>query len=134
MAQKKFAVKQKVNVNNVSKIIYANIVCEESEIDSVLTMLEGEYSVMIEDRKGGSDAVVTSYNLLERVTFRAEGKANMSGAIFANNGGLVIKNSINADEVAAIIELLHPFEDDATKKPDYNSIKPLIKAGARPTT
>uniref|UniRef100_UPI004047858B hypothetical protein n=1 Tax=Aliarcobacter sp. TaxID=2321116 RepID=UPI004047858B len=131
MAQKKFSLSQTVNANGVIKKVYANITCEESEIDTVLNMLEGEWTVMIEHKSGGSDATVASYNLLERVTFRAEGKANMSGAIFASNGGLVIKNGLSQDEITDVIALLHPFIDDATKKPAYESIKPIVKAGAR---
>lgn len=131
MAQKKFSISQKVNANGVVKIIYTNVTCEESEIDSILAMLEGEYTVMIEHKKGGSDAVVAVYNLLERVTFRAEGKSNMSGAIFANNGGLVVKNGLSTDEITNTIAALHPFIDDATKKPAFETIKPILKAGAR---
>lgn len=131
MAQKKFSISQKVNANGVVKTVYATITCEESEIDSILAMLEGEYTVMIEFKKGGTDAVVASYNLLERITFRAEGKSNMSGAIFASNGGLVVKNGLSVDEITNTISALHPFMDDATKKPAFETIKPILKAGAR---
>ena len=131
MAQKKFSVTQKVNANGVVKTVYSTITCEESEIDSILAMLEGEYTVMIEFKKGGTDAVVASYNLLERITFRAEGKANMSGAIFASNGGLVVKNGLSTDEITNTIAALHPFMDDSTKKPAFETIKPILKAGAR---
>ena len=99
MAQKKFTVKQKVNTNGVERNVYANITCEETELDALLAMLEGEYTVMAELKSGGTSTAVTAYNLLSRVTFRAEDKANMSGAIFASNGGLVIKNSLSVDAV-----------------------------------
>lgn len=131
MAQKEFTVKQKVNANGVIRNAYATVVCEESEINSIVGMLEGEYTVMAEHSKGGSDAQVNAYNLLTRATFKAEGKANMQGAIFASNGGLVIKNGLSVDEITNILSLIHPFKDDSTKKPDFNTIKPVITAGAR---
>lgn len=128
---KKYSINQKVNCNGVTKIVYASVVCAESEIDSILAMLEGQYTVMAELKKGGTDAVVSSYNQLPRVTFKAEGKKNMSGAIFASNGGLVIKNGLSVDEIAATVSTLHAFEDDISAKPEFNSIKPVITAGAR---
>lgn len=129
--QKQFSIRQNAKLNGVPKTIYANVVCEESELDSLLATLEGEYVVMGEVRKGGSDADVKSYNLLERVTYRADGKKNISGAIFANNGGLVMKENTTVDSLTAIVSELHPFIDDPSLKPDYNTVKPLLKSGAR---
>ena len=131
MAIKKYTISQTVKCNNVEKKVYATITCNESELDAFLATLEGQYIVMGEVKRGGTDANVTSFNLLPRITFRAEGKKNISSAIFANNGGLVVKNGISVDEFAGIISAMHLFEDDATLKPDYTSIKPLITAGAR---
>lgn len=131
MAIKKYTISQTVKCNNVEKKVYASITCNEAELDAFLATLEGEYIVMGEIKRGGTDANVTSFNLLPRITFRAEGKKNISSAIFANNGGLVVKNGISVDEFAGIISAMHLFEDDATLKPDYTSIKPLITAGAR---
>lgn len=130
MAQKKFQISQRVNLNGVLSNRYATVVCDETEIDSVLATLEGEYSVMVEHASGGSDAVVASYNLLQRITFKAEGMANMTGAIFASNGGLAIKNNLSIDELTDVVAQLHPFTDDISKKPSRDSIKPVVLAGA----
>lgn len=130
MAQKKFKLTQKVNLNGVIKTVYSSIVCDETEIASFLAHLEGEYTVMVEHSSGGSDAVVASYNLLERVTYGAEGKANMRGGIYASGTGLAIKNSSNADEVSTTLSAMHLFEDDSTKKPSATSIRPVITQGA----
>lgn len=131
MSIKKYTISQTAKCNNVEKKVYASITCNEAELDAFLATLEGEYIVMGEIKRGGTDANVTSFNLLPRITFRAEGKKNISSAIFANNGGLVVKNGISVDEFAGIISAMHLFEDDPTLKPDYTSIKPLITAGAR---
>lgn len=130
MAQKKFKISQKANANGVVKYSSSVITCEETEIDTVLATLEGEYTVYIEHTSGGSDALVTNYNLLERVTFAAEGKANMRGGIYGSNDGLIIKNSISPDDLRDIVIQLHPFEDDSTKKPSATSVRPVINPGA----
>lgn len=131
MANKKYTIHQTANCNGVKKDVYASVTCAESELDSLLALLEGSYIVMGEVKRGGTDAVVSTYNQLPRVTFKAEGKKNMSGAIFASNGGLVIKNGASVDEIAGVISTMHLFEDDIAAKPDFASIKPVVTAGAR---
>lgn len=131
MAQKKYTIKQKVNASGVTKNVTANVVCEEAELDALLATLEGQYTVMAELKSGGNDTQTNSYNLLSRVTMKAEGSEAVFGSIFASNGGLVIKNTINADELTTIISSMHPFVGFPTLKPSYSSIKPVILAGAR---
>lgn len=131
MAIKKYTISQTANCNGVTKTVYSSITCNESELDAFLATLEGTYIVMGEVKRGGTDAVVASYNQLARVTYKAEGRKNIGGAIFASNGGLIIKNGVSVDELAGIISVMHLFEDDMTLKPEYNSIKPVITAGAR---
>lgn len=130
MAQKTFNIRQTVNLNGAISNRFATVVCEETEIDSILATLEGEYTVMVEHVSGGSDAVVSSYNLFAKATFKAEDTKNMIGGIYPSNGGLVIKNTIGPDDMTAILQNIHPFVDNSTKKPLASSIKTSIYAGA----
>ncbi len=129
MAQKKFQIKQKVNLGDSVKTAYATVVCEENEIDTLLAVMPGEITVMIEHKSVGNDNTVASYNVLERVTFKAEGRDNTSSGIYGSNGGLIVNNNIDSDAITNILVAMHPFTVDSTLKPLRSSVRPIILAG-----
>lgn len=131
MAQKKFNIKQETNLaDGTSKFSSAWVTCDETEIASFLALLEGSYTVMVEHSSGGSDSPVTSYNILEKVGMKAEGRANTFTGIYGSNGGLVVSNTTDADSLSAVLTPMHLFEVDATLKPLASSIRPVLLAGA----
>ena len=129
MAIKEFKITQNVMINGALVARFTKIECEESDIAVFTAMLEGEVVVYEEkSRSGSSTTPVTSYNLLQRVTFKGDVK-NTFGGIYGSGNGLVIKNNINSDEITANLAPMHLFIGHPTAKPVVSTIKPLILAG-----
>lgn len=129
---KKFLVQQKVKLNGVdyyaSATVYAG---SAAELSSFLALLEGEYTVMEEALKGGTATNVTNYDLISRISAKAEDTVSGYGSIFPNNRGFAVTNGKSADDFEAALVAVNMFADYPTKKPLPGTVKIVSKNGAK---
>ena len=126
MANKKYRVVQKVTVNGATKYASMSIVCENTELDAIKDLLEGEITVyeQVGDPVGSATQNVIDYNLLSRVSL-SDG-AETKKTFFASNP-LILKNTKNVDEVAAAFGATHPFLTKPAEKPAR--VTPVVLPG-----
>ena len=119
MAQKSFQINQKCKLNGQTVYASGRVLCEDTEIDALVTglKLEGEVTVMEEKTKSGNaDTNVVAYNLLGSISM-SDGTDRRAG-IYPSKRGFVVANTLTPDEVVTACKLIHPFPSDATKKPE----------------
>ena len=129
---KKFLVQQKVKLTGVdyysTAVVYAT---SASELSPFLALLEGEYTVMEEALKGGTATNVTNYDLLTRVSAKAEDTISGYASIFPSQRGFAITNGKSADDIEASLIAVNMFADYPSKKPAVGSVKIVTKNGAK---
>jgi len=126
MAIKKFLISQAVTINN-SPVYSSHVVTmDEADVANYLATLEGKYTVMAEDPtlSGGSDANVTVVNESRKITMSGK-TANgeyLNAFINANKGTIKFKNTVDNDDLRAVLGQCKVFPLSPTDKPTSVSV------------
>lgn len=128
---KKHIISQNVLANGVQTYSSVTLYADEADIAPLVAIMEGKVTVFQEVSSSGTEANVASYDLLTRVSGKAQDTIAGFGTIFPSNRGLIIKNGKSPDEITAIFEAMNFIPDYPAKKPVVGSVKIVTKNGSR---
>lgn len=128
---KKHIISQVATLNGVPTYASVTLYADEADIPALTAIMEGKVTVFQEISTSGSDANVASYDLLTRVSGKAQDTIAGYGSLFPTNRGLIIKNGKSPDELTAIFENMNFIPDYPAKKPAVGSVKVTTKNGSR---
>ncbi len=128
MAIKTYNVTQHVNLNGVKKSTSFRFTGEQTELEGLLALLEGGYTVTEQNdtlsNTAGSENLVTSYKRSTRIGMSA--KTSEGHPVYATikpfQGSIYFKQTADSSDIEAVFANAHPFPLAPTVKPQVVTV------------